>query len=88
MAPIEYCGVFECAVRTSERHASILHLEDTTRSKGFESTGEDGGDVFEAIHECAAVNIIEWLPEHPLILRIVNLKLAVRGNAKQLIRKV
>jgi len=50
-------------------------------SEGAKRTGEDGGDVFETVHEGAAVNVIERISEEPLFLCIIDLETTVWGDA-------
>jgi hypothetical protein len=52
-----------------------------TRCKCFEYTGKNGGDIFEAVHECAAVDVVEWLREEPLFFCVVDLENAICGDA-------
>ena len=50
MTPVEDGGVIKCSIGTAEGHATVLYLKDSTRGERFEGAGEDGGDVFEAVH--------------------------------------
>jgi hypothetical protein len=52
-----------------------------TRCKCFEYTGKNGGDIFEAVHEGAAVDVVEWLREEPLFFCVVDLENAICGDA-------
>ena len=80
MTPVKECGVVECSVCAAEWHAAVLHFKMATRCKCFEHTGENGGDIFEAVHEGAAVDVVEWLREEPLFFCVVDLENAICGD--------
>jgi hypothetical protein len=54
-----------------------------TWSKGMEGAGKDGGYVFEAVHQGAAVDVIEWFRKCPVFFCIVDLKVAIWGNTRR-----
>jgi len=84
VTPVQESGVLKCPVRTSERHAAVLHLEISAGIKGFEGAGEDGGDVFEAVHEGAAVDVVEGFCEEPFFFCVVDLEFAIGGDTRRL----
>lgn len=43
----------------------------------LEGFGEDGRDVFEAVHERSAMDVGEWFAVDPFILSVVDLEAAV-----------
>jgi hypothetical protein len=52
-----------------------------TRCKCFEYTGKNSGDIFEAVHEGAAVDVVKWFREEPLFFCVVDLENAIFGDA-------
>jgi len=63
VTPFKERGVLKCAIPTPEGHATVLHLEISARCKALEGAGKDGGYVFEAGHEGAAVDVVEGFCE-------------------------
>jgi hypothetical protein len=55
----------------------ILHLKPAARSKRIVSFFENCGGILEGREQGAAMDVVEFLVEDPLILGIVNLKLTV-----------
>lgn len=68
----------ERVVCASEGQAAVLHLEVAARVEIFEGFGEYGMHGFEAVHQGAAMDVVEGLTIDPIVLCIVDLELAIR----------
>jgi hypothetical protein len=59
----------------------ILQLKISTRCKVIERLLANCAVVLKACDHCSRVDVIEWLMESPIILSIVDLELAICGDA-------
>jgi hypothetical protein len=67
-------------IRAAYFGGEIEHFEMPAGSERVESLFEDGGNVFEADGEEAAVDVIEFLRVEPVVFGVVDFEAAVGGT--------
>lgn len=80
-------GLFKRAVVRHEASLDALELDVSVGYQGFEHPLEEKEVVRYASFQLAAVDEVELLLVHPVILKVVNFENTVRGCPKEIVSK-